>query len=286
MLLRSVVSAAAAAFLASTLLLPVPTAALSASDSAVTKANRRCMGERATIVRNNRDNIIFGTNRRDVIVAGGGLDVVYGRGGRDLICGGRGADLLDGNQRIDKINGGNQRDHCFGQRREHRNHRSCEVHRIPQPNGGEPQGRVADSRDLLAALVEPQRDNHTFGADRVVCDEGTIPAHFNLGNIYYTGLYANGQIAVRIHIVPWTGAGWDANSARSGPWLYGPADANAGQYSTHMGTPNMPDFSFAVVYEAWWSDANGQDWVGQTYRAAPGYVLRGYGVDLPSNFCA
>jgi uncharacterized repeat protein (TIGR01451 family) len=86
----------------------------------VTKAPQndvpRCMGARATIVRGNGDNTIFGTSGRDVILAGGGDDSVFAGDGRDLVCLGPGFDLGSGGAKADAIAGGLNADRLRGKR--------------------------------------------------------------------------------------------------------------------------------------------------------------------------
>jgi uncharacterized repeat protein (TIGR01451 family) len=77
---------------------------------------RRCQGARATIVRGNGDNTIFGTSGRDVILAGGGDDSVFAGGGRDIVCLGPGFDLGAGGAKGDSIAGGLNADRLRGKR--------------------------------------------------------------------------------------------------------------------------------------------------------------------------
>ncbi len=91
---RGVLPAAVAALALSPLLgLGVPAAA----------AAPTCGGVRATIVGNDRANVITGTDKRDVIVARGGNDTIRGLGGNDLVCGGDGADTIVGGPGNDKL---------------------------------------------------------------------------------------------------------------------------------------------------------------------------------------
>jgi uncharacterized repeat protein (TIGR01451 family) len=76
----------------------------------------RCQGARATIVRGNGDNTIFGTSGRDVILAGGGDDSVFAGGGRDIVCLGPGFDLGAGGAKADSIAGGLNADRLRGKR--------------------------------------------------------------------------------------------------------------------------------------------------------------------------
>jgi len=99
--------------------------------STASAATPKCNGVKATIVGNDRANILRGTNKRDVIVAKGGADRIYGRGGNDLICAGKGKDVVlggngkdkifgqDGNDKLkggagwDVLNGGPRADACY-----------------------------------------------------------------------------------------------------------------------------------------------------------------------------
>ena len=66
-----------------------------------------CMGERATIVGTDGDDLIAGTSKDDVIVALGGNDVINAHGGDDLVCAGDGNDRIDGGDGMfDGIDGG------------------------------------------------------------------------------------------------------------------------------------------------------------------------------------
>ena len=69
-----------------------------------------CLGEKATIVGTEGDDLIAGTSKNDVIVALGGNDVVSAHDGDDLVCGG------DGNDRIDPGDGFFD-DRCAAERR-------------------------------------------------------------------------------------------------------------------------------------------------------------------------
>ena len=64
-----------------------------------------CGGLKATIVGNNKANVITGTARRDVIVARGGNDTIRGLGGNDVICAGDGADTVNGGDGDDRLFG-------------------------------------------------------------------------------------------------------------------------------------------------------------------------------------
>ena len=66
-----------------------------------------CLGERATIVGTDGDDMITGTNDDDVIVALGGNDMISARDGDDLVCAGDGNDRIDGGDGfVDGIDGG------------------------------------------------------------------------------------------------------------------------------------------------------------------------------------
>ena len=67
--------------------------------------NVRCGGLRATIVGNNRRNILRGTAGRDVIVARGGNDLIRGLAGDDFLCGGNGRDRIIGSKGRDILEG-------------------------------------------------------------------------------------------------------------------------------------------------------------------------------------
>jgi Ca2+-binding RTX toxin-like protein len=86
-------------------LLAVPIVGSSAS-----AAKPKCQGFTATIVGNNKPNVIKGTNRRDIIVSKGGNDKIFGRGGNDIICSGPGKDTVKGGSGKDRIYGGDKND--------------------------------------------------------------------------------------------------------------------------------------------------------------------------------
>src|SRR5947208_2436302 len=67
-----------------------------------------CLGERATIVGTEGDDLIAGTSKDDVIVALAGNDVISAHGGDDLVCAGDGNDRVDGGAGLffDGIDGG------------------------------------------------------------------------------------------------------------------------------------------------------------------------------------
>jgi Ca2+-binding RTX toxin-like protein len=243
------------------------------------------MGYRATIVRGPGDNKIIGTNNRDVIVAGAGIDMVWGRGGRDVICGGSGSDLLDGGQRIDHIHGGRSRDQCFGQRREHtlNLHHSCEIHSLPLPQPDRPprvQGQP--SPRLVSSTAEAPR-THSFSADIPVCAE-LIPPYVDYGNLYFTGLYPEGRIAIRILLYDWGPGGWGSPAYSDWDVFSVPADGQV--YTVNVGRGSLPNQGFGYVFEVWWGDATTWDANTATYWSPPYYVQRGYGIDLNSQFCA
>ena len=70
----------------------------------------------ATIIGNNRSNLLFGTNSADTISGRGGNDVLIGRGGDDSIYGGDGSDRIDGGRGNDFIDGGSGSDRIDGGR--------------------------------------------------------------------------------------------------------------------------------------------------------------------------
>lgn len=78
-------------------LLPIPSAGA---------ATAKCHGKVATIVGDDRSEVLQGTRGDDVIVGGKGNDTIYGSFGNDVICGGRGADRLFGAFGNDKLYGG------------------------------------------------------------------------------------------------------------------------------------------------------------------------------------
>jgi Ca2+-binding RTX toxin-like protein len=66
-----------------------------------------CLGEKATIVGTEGDDLLAGTSKDDVIVALGGNDVMNAHDGDDLVCGGDGNDRIDaGDGFFDGIDGG------------------------------------------------------------------------------------------------------------------------------------------------------------------------------------
>jgi Ca2+-binding RTX toxin-like protein len=88
--------------------------AVPALASTATAGTPRCNGVKATIVGNDKNNLIRGTNGRDVIVAKGGADKIYGRGGNDLICAGSGRDIVIAGDGNDKVFGGDGGDKLKG----------------------------------------------------------------------------------------------------------------------------------------------------------------------------
>lgn len=80
--------------------LAAPLAVVPAAQAAVT-----CGGLKATIVGNNKANVLTGTARRDVVVARGGNDTIRGLGGNDVICAGDGADTVNGGDGDDRLFG-------------------------------------------------------------------------------------------------------------------------------------------------------------------------------------
>jgi Ca2+-binding RTX toxin-like protein len=66
-----------------------------------------CLGEKATIVGTEGDDLLAGTSKDDVIVGLGGNDVINAHDGDDLVCGGDGNDRIDaGDGFFDGIDGG------------------------------------------------------------------------------------------------------------------------------------------------------------------------------------
>jgi hypothetical protein len=255
---------------------------LSAGDRV--RAQKKCMGHRATIVGGAKNNFIIGTKHRDVIVAGAGLDKVIARGGRDIICGGRGSDLLDGSKGRDKINGGAARDQCFGKNREHRKHRKCEIHSLPTPpDRGTPRVQPSSSARIVAAA---QR-SHSLAVDAPECTGyvGSGGAS-RFGNVHYTGAYSNGWIALRLHIWGWNGGGWDY--AGTGPWEVRPASAGQ-SYSVNMGTAPMRGFAMGFTWEAFWADSSGAWDASTQVQVSPSYYLipmpSAPGLTMTAGFC-
>ena len=80
---------------------------LATSSGAPADSAATCLGERATIVGTEGDDLIAGTSKDDVIVALGGNDVINAHGGDDLVCAGDGNDRIDaGDGFFDGIDGG------------------------------------------------------------------------------------------------------------------------------------------------------------------------------------
>ncbi|WP_162529731.1 calcium-binding protein [Nocardioides caldifontis] len=77
-------------------------------------AKPKCMGKRATVIGDGRDNVLRGTNRSDVIVAGGGDDTIYGKGGNDLVCAGGGSDTVVAGAGHDRVRAGAGSDIVIG----------------------------------------------------------------------------------------------------------------------------------------------------------------------------
>ena len=74
-----------------------------------------CMGEPATIIGTEGNDVLRGTGGRDVIVAFGGNDRIFGFGGDDLICAGYGNDVVYGGRGNDELLGGPGNDRLYGQ---------------------------------------------------------------------------------------------------------------------------------------------------------------------------
>jgi Ca2+-binding RTX toxin-like protein len=80
---------------------------LATSSGAPADSAATCLGERATIVGTEGDDLIAGTSKDDVIVALAGNDVINAHGGDDLVCAGDGNDRIDaGDGFFDGIDGG------------------------------------------------------------------------------------------------------------------------------------------------------------------------------------
>src|SRR3990172_6440770 len=62
-----------------------------------------CVGQTATIVGTDGDDVIVGTDGNDVIAGLGGNDIISGGKGDDLICGGVGNDTLYGEDGKDQL---------------------------------------------------------------------------------------------------------------------------------------------------------------------------------------
>ncbi|MGH2922546.1 MAG: hypothetical protein ACRDKH_00750 [Solirubrobacterales bacterium] len=94
-------------------------AAVVIAEPPAAEAKPRCLGEKATIVGTDGDDVLRGKGGEDVIVARGGNDQIFSGEGRDRICAGDGDDFVDsagGEDRVqasfgaDTINGGRGRD--------------------------------------------------------------------------------------------------------------------------------------------------------------------------------
>ena len=80
---------------------------LATSSGAPADSAATCLGERATIVGTEGDDLIAGTSKDDVIVALAGNDVINAHGGDDLVCAGDGNDRIDaGDGFFDGVDGG------------------------------------------------------------------------------------------------------------------------------------------------------------------------------------
>src|SRR5581483_6717925 len=77
-------------------------------------AGATCLGQPATIVGTNGNDIINGTNGDDVIAGLGGDDTINGLGGNDTIHGGPGGDVIQGDAGNDVIYGDDGNDTLSG----------------------------------------------------------------------------------------------------------------------------------------------------------------------------
>ncbi len=107
-----------------TLLGETATASLATNCASQPPLGPECLGQDATIIGTDGDDVLVGTEGDDVIFAGTGNDVVDGLGGNDTICGeegedvlngNAGADLIDGGEGNDVVDGGPDNDQLFGQ---------------------------------------------------------------------------------------------------------------------------------------------------------------------------
>lgn len=73
-----------------------------------------CLGQAATLVGDDGDNILIGTPGPDVIAGQGGADIIEGGDGNDLLCGGDGNDVLIGGNNADQVDGGSGSDFIIG----------------------------------------------------------------------------------------------------------------------------------------------------------------------------
>jgi Ca2+-binding RTX toxin-like protein len=81
--------------------------ALLATGSGAADSAPTCMGEKATIIGTDGDDLIAGTGKDDVIVTFAGNDVINAHDGDDLVCAGDGNDRIDGGDGFfDGIDGG------------------------------------------------------------------------------------------------------------------------------------------------------------------------------------
>ena len=87
-----------------TVLISAALTVLATSSGAPADSAATCLGERATIVGTEGDDLIAGTSKDDVIVALGGNDVINAHGGDDLVCALGGNDLSRGASADDIIN--------------------------------------------------------------------------------------------------------------------------------------------------------------------------------------
>ena len=73
-------------------------------------AERRCLGEKATIVGTSGDDTLRGTDERDVILGLGGQDEIRSGGGDDIVCAGRANDFVAAGGGNDSVSGGSGSD--------------------------------------------------------------------------------------------------------------------------------------------------------------------------------
>ena len=73
-----------------------------------------CLGQTATIVGTDDDDVIHGTLLPDVVVLGAGDDKFYGKEGDDVICGGAGNDRIFAGPGNDRVDGGKGNDKLYG----------------------------------------------------------------------------------------------------------------------------------------------------------------------------
>jgi hypothetical protein len=73
-----------------------------------------CVGQKATVIGSDGDDVLVGTPGPDVIAGGPGSDIIVGRAGDDVICGGSGVDTLIGNEGVDYLFGDDGDDRITG----------------------------------------------------------------------------------------------------------------------------------------------------------------------------